>query len=415
MQPLDEAATGLGALDHPALSAHDAADLLVELRRERARLAAVEAALVAAVDRGRPWAESGHRSTAGWLAGSDNTSLTGAQRSVRLARRLAAMPATRAALAAGDISEDHAHRLAVLNAPDIAAAFTDAEEFLVGQARSMRWPDFVTATEYWLRHAREDTDPDPDAPDRDRRGVYLHDGLRGTGVLAGELTPLCKAAFGAELDRLEQRLWDQDWADTRARLGDAATPADVARTPAQRRHDALMEIAVRSATAPADGKRPRPLVSVLVGYDRFKDICELVDGTVISPVTAGSLFDDAVIERIVFDGPDRILNLGRARSFTGAARRAVEIRDRHCTDPSGCDTAANRCDVDHILRYADGGPTHPGNGRLRCAPHNRAREKPPPRTTRTHTRCDPEDRLAHLELLRARIRDRVLHDPAWGT
>jgi hypothetical protein len=416
-QPLDTAIDDLAALDVSALNPHEAGDVLVELRREQARLAAVAAGLVARVDAARPWAESGFRNSAAWLAHSDNTAVGEAHRDVRLARRLRTMPATRAALTAGDVSEAHAQRLAVLNAPDIAAKFGEAEDFLVGQARCMRWADFMKATEYWLRQAREDSEPDPDRGDRERRHVHLHEGLRGTGLLAGELDQVGHAIVGTELARREQELWAQDWAEARARLGEAATPADVARTPAQRRHDALVEMAKRSAAAPKDGRRPRPLVTVLVGWERFKDMCELADGTVISPVTAGSLLDEAVIERIVFDGPSRVLDLGRARSFTGAARRAVEVRDRHCTERTGCDVPASKCDVDHIWRYSDGGPTHPDNGRLRCPPDNRAREKPPPpstrvfgRDTRTH-----EERLAHAEMLRARIRDRVEHDPAWAT
>jgi Domain of unknown function (DUF222) len=95
IQPLDAAVDGLAALDVAALDAHDAADLLVELRREQARLAAVAAALVGVVDRARPWAESGYRSTATWLAASDNTAVGEARRDVRLARRLRTMPHTR--------------------------------------------------------------------------------------------------------------------------------------------------------------------------------------------------------------------------------------------------------------------------------------------------------------------------------
>jgi hypothetical protein len=172
-------------------------------------------------------------------------------------------------------------------------------------------------------------------------------------------------------------------------------------------------MATRSATAPKDGKRPRPLVSVLVGYDRFTQVCELMDGTVVSPATVASLSDDAVVERIVFDGPSRVLDLGRARRFTGAARRAVEVRDRRCTEP-GCDAPARRCEVDHIWRYADGGSTTPDNGRLLCDPHNRARERPPPVPGPRTPRRTPEQIDAWLEMRRAQIRDKVLHDPAWG-
>ena len=50
MRPLDEAVGGVTAGDIEALDGFRAADVLVELRRVRARLAAVEARLVERVD-----------------------------------------------------------------------------------------------------------------------------------------------------------------------------------------------------------------------------------------------------------------------------------------------------------------------------------------------------------------------------
>lgn len=175
--------------------------------------------------------------------------------------------------------------------------------------------------------------------------------------------------------------------------------------------------ATRSATAPADGKRPRPRLSVLVGYDAFRQVCELADGTLLSAASVARLLDDAVVERIVMDGPSRVLDIGRARSFTGAARRAVEIVDPRCTGP-GCEVPAERCEIDHIWRYADGGPTRPDNGQTHCGFHNRQRENPPPRPRpsprKTAPPWSPADGAAHLRTLRHRIRDRLTHDPTWG-
>jgi Domain of unknown function (DUF222) len=414
VEPLDAAVDDLAAIDLDALDDRRVADALVELRRVRARLAAVEVRLVDAVDRRRHWAADSCRSTATWLASSDNTAGAAARDQVRLARRWRSMPHSRAALTAGDITIDHARRLAQLNAPDTAVAFAEAERFLVGQARSMRWADFIKATEYWLRHAREDTEPDAERRDREHRYVSLHEGLRGTGLLSGELTQVCRVAFGTALDRIEHEQFEADWAEARARCGDAATADDLARTPAQRRHDALMEMAVRAMSAPADGKRPRPLLSILVGEQSLRRVCELADGTVIAPGTVASMLSDADIERVVYDGPSRVIDLGRARRFTGAARRAVELQQRHCPD-GGCDVPAERCEIDHVIRYADGGRTHPENGVPRCDFHNRARERPTP--VRPPPRAgpnDPDEQRAFVELLRARIGDRLRHDPTWG-
>jgi hypothetical protein len=72
--PFDGAVDVLSACDVEGLDGMRAADVLVELRRVRAKLAAVEARLVARVDGERPWAVDGYLGTVSWLAASDNTS-----------------------------------------------------------------------------------------------------------------------------------------------------------------------------------------------------------------------------------------------------------------------------------------------------------------------------------------------------
>lgn len=365
------------ALDPDTLGDEELCSALVGVHRQQARLAAVAARLTAAVDASKPWAADGHRNTATWLAHETRRSLGDAHRELRLARRLRSMPATRAALGAGDISAGHAHRLAGLNAPEVADAFAEAEAMLVGHARTLRWADFARVATYWDHCARpQATEADAES-DRAARRAHLSPGLRGTGHLDAELDPLGYAAVRGALERIDDELFRADWAAAKAHHGEATTRADLARTPAQRRHDALVEMATRAMTAPAGGKRPRPLISVFVDYETFTQrVCELADGTVITPGTLASQLDQALIERVVFDGPSRVIDLGQARSFAGAARRALEIRDRHCGH-DGCHIPGHRCQGDHIHRHADGGPTNPDNGQLRCAFHNNWREQHP--------------------------------------
>ncbi|MHB1547555.1 MAG: HNH endonuclease signature motif containing protein, partial [Acidimicrobiales bacterium] len=52
-------------------------------------------------------------------------------------------------------------------------------------------------------------------------------------------------------------------------------------------------------------------------------------------------------------------------------------RDRTCTHPT-CEVSAERCQVDHIVPWAAGGPTTQENGRLLCGYHNRLRNQRPP-------------------------------------
>ena len=166
------------------------------------------------------------------------------------------------------------------------------------------------------------------------------------------------------------------------------------RTARQRRVDALVEMAQRAAAAPADGLRPRPLFTVLIGDEALRRTCETAHGTVIAPGTLMPLLSDAEFERVVYDPPNRRIGVSHRRRFTGALRRVIEVRDRHCQHPAGCDVPAVDCDVDHIVPYAHGGTTCLCNGRLLCATHNRitTNHGPRPALRQRHADALPEER-----------------------
>ena len=107
-------------------------------------------------------------------------------------------------------------------------------------------------------------------------------------------------------------------------------------------------------------------------------ICELANGAVVAPGSLVRWLDRGWVERVVFDGPRRVKDVGvRQRVFTGATRRAVEVRDRECFHPY-CDLRSERCQIDHVQPWSEGGLTTEANGRLACAFHNRARHRPRP-------------------------------------
>ena len=176
------------------------------------------------------------------------------------------------------------------------------------------------------------------------------------------------------LRRIEDELFAADWGEARDRLGEPVRPTDLCRAPAQRRADALVEMARRAGAVPAGARLPAPLFTVLVGYETFAGrVCELGSGSVVAPGSLARWLDQASVERIVFDGPDRVKDVGvRRRVFTGATRRAVEVRDRECFHEL-CEEPAEHCQIDHVQPWADGGPTVVGNGRVACGAHNRAR------------------------------------------
>ena len=144
-------------------------------------------------------------------------------------------------------------------------------------------------------------------------------------------------------------------------------------------------MAYRSRTAPTDGRRPRPLVSVYVDYHTLTG--RLLNWPAVCrshPASCSRCFAEADIERIVFGPRNRVIELGvRERFFTGGLRHAIQLRDRHCQYPS-CTEPAARCQVDHKLDYTLGGETTQDNGELLCGTHNRNKHRHP-------TEPDPVD------------------------
>jgi hypothetical protein len=253
------------------------------------------------------------------------------------------------------------------------------EELLVDQAAKLRFSSFVQALSYWEQFADPDGTEGAAEARRCARGVHLEQSVFGTWLGQVTLDPIGGAIVAGELERLENEAFETDWTRARAELGRDPTTGELPRTRAERRADALVEMATRSRTAPPDGQRPAPLFSVLIDEATlFGRILELADGTVVTPGAVVPHLTRAHLERAVFTPKRRVEVGARARLFTGATRRAVELRDRTCAHPY-CDAPAPSCQVDHIVPYTEGGPTTQENGRLLCGFHNRLRNQRPPR------------------------------------
>ncbi|MDQ6724700.1 MAG: HNH endonuclease, partial [Actinomycetota bacterium] len=300
-----------------------------------------------------------------------------ARRRVQLGRALRHMPAVEEAWLAGDISEPHVGLFASVRTPATADCFRRDEALLVGQARQLRYRHFARCLAYWAQLADPDGTENNAEKQHAARRLHLSQGFGGTWALDGLFDPIDGSIVAAALQRIEDELFAGDWVDAKARIGEEVCAADLSRTPAQRRADALVEMARRAGAMPAGSRKPEPLFTVFVGYETFAGrLCELANGTVVSPGSLGRWLDGAWVERVVFDGPNRIRNVGaRRRLLTGATKRAVELRDRECFHES-CDTPAEACQIDHVQPWAAGGPTVEDNGRAACGFHKRDRHRP---------------------------------------
>jgi hypothetical protein len=355
-----------------------------ELHRQLSRLESFVTEATAAFEVQEEWAADGAKTAPAWIATRCRVPRGAARRRVRLGRTLRHLPRTADAWRDGRIGADQARAIASARRHRTEASMARDEEMLVAQATDLGFEDFYRALSYWKQLA----DPEgADASDEDRkasRNVFLESSF--TGMWLGQMTldPVSGSIVSAELNRLEHDLFEADCAAAKERLGRTPRLDELERTSGQRRADALVEMATRSRTAPADGIRPAPLFSVFVGYETaYGRICELENGTVLAPSALTPWMDSAYFERAVFSLGNRVDVSVRARLFTGGTRRAIELRDRICTHPY-CYEPAESCEADHIQPYAAGGPTTQENGRLLCGFHNRLRnqrerrERPPP-------------------------------------
>jgi hypothetical protein len=322
------------------------------------------------LDTSRVWSDDGARSASAWVAWKSGLPSGRAKAVVRCARQLRSMPLSEAAMAAGHLSVDHVRLLARAQCAD-AEAFAVDEERLVAKAQRLLFSGFEKVIRYWVQvHAPDDAEADAEQLHQQRR-VDASRSFEGVVFVDALLDPVTGEIWLRELERLEQEAFEADWAEARARLGDAATASDLARSPKQRRADAMRAMAERSAAKPADAVEPRVLLHVVAGDESVKQMCELSNGAVVTPGQVLPLLRWADVARVIFDGPSRVIDVGvRQRLFTGATRIAVERRDQTCQHP-GCDVPAERCQIDHIVPYDEGGPTTQDNGRCYCPFHHR--------------------------------------------
>src|SRR3984957_1086395 len=350
-------------------------DSIERLHQIAARAESFLTEAIAAFEKSEEWAADGAKTATAWIATRCRVSRVATRRRVRLGRTLRHLPMVAQAWRDGAIGEDQAQAIAWARRRRTEAAMDRDEEVLVSQAKELGFEDFSRVLAYWKQLADPDGAEDSQEEKKASRDVYLTSSYHGMWLGQMTLDPINGAIVSGELNRLEHDLFEADCAQAKERLGRPGRIAELARTSGQRRADALVDMATRSRTAPAEGIRPAPLFSVLVGYETLHGrICELENGTVPHPSALEPWMDSAYFERALFTLSNRIDVSVRSRFFTGGTRRAIELRDRICTHPH-CYEPAETCQVDHIQTYAAGGLTTQDNGRLLCGFHNRLRNQ----------------------------------------
>ncbi len=265
------------------------------------------------------------------------------------------MPLTAKLYACGDLSTDQV-RVLTSAAEAHPESFVPAEATLCDLARDLPWVDDLRrAVDYWRETVDRDAVADEAWDLHQQRALHASRTLDGLVKLDGWLAP--------------------EQGDVVLNALDAATPPPSEqddRTPAQRRADALADLARSSLDGAAGSGRPH--LHVHVDLERLtrarSGMGESGSCQVLAHRAVQRLACDASVSRIVFGPGSQPLELGRKqRVIPEWLRRALVARDRHCTFP-GCDRPHWWCDGHHIEHWTDGGPTDLDNLILLCRHHH---------------------------------------------
>jgi hypothetical protein len=379
-------------VDPVGLDARTMREWLEGVERVRRTVDAAAVAAAGAVDRSNPFRSRGFFTAKSVVKHMCRLSGPEAHRRVQTARLHDALPPWADAEAEGHVGVAQSELMARIVAnPRLPAGIVERDSpALLDDAINLPFDEFERQVRTWEVLA----DPDGDRTRNDRqhanRDVRLRPRPEGGWTLTGNLAELAGCEFMEIFSWFCEAQWRADWADARARLGDAATTADLTRSEAQRRADALLAMARAAASTPSDARSPRPTVNILIDQESFEAHLRgetpdpsMYRSVVVRTQTGRRLHpDDAVnaalighIRRAVYDTSGTIIDLGRrARLFRGSSRDAVMLLLTTCVWV-GCDRPIGWCDADHSLGWKAHGATVPRNGGGLCEAHNHLKER----------------------------------------
>jgi hypothetical protein len=356
--------------DDPAGVADDqAAAGFAQLQRISELVEAKRLRWLADQDRRASHVRDGHLSTAAWLSDRFGLAAGSAKRQVQMAQALDQMPAVRESFVKGAVTSGAVQVLAEAHREHPGEFIVD-EQALVEAATTKSVEELRRVVGDWVQGVDE-RKPNRAEILRARRRLDVCPTPTRMVHVQGDLDPEGGEALLSALQAMVD-------ADLRASGG-----MDL-RSPAQRRADALAELARRYLDTP---ERPtvgseRPHLTVTVDMETLKDARPRGSGSAsrrpeldhvgpIDPQTARRLACDASVTRVLMAGPSEPLEVGRKTPVvTASVRRAVVLRDGRCRFP-GCHRPHSWCDAHHVKHWADGGETGLHNLVLLCRPHHR--------------------------------------------
>lgn len=357
IEQLREALAGLD----PATLDGASACRLVEAFAELERLAAAGKTLAAGrAAQSGAWAGDGaHRDAGAWMAAVTGTTIGQANATLQIAQRLRELPATDAALRAGDLSGLQVEAISAA-----ASADPNAEHALL-----------ASAAVNGVKGLKDDCARVAAAACRDEMAQYERIRARrslrhwrdpdGTGRIdiRGPLDQTARVMTA--LEPIERELFEANRTAGRREAPDATA------------FDALVvliEGRSRRRDAPRSS-RPRATVHVHVSHAAFRrghtapgELCEIAGVGPIPVGVARELAEDCILRALIVDGTDVLAVSHLGRTIPARLRTAIEARDRECVI-AGCHVSRH-LEIDHNQPVAEGGRTELTNLHRLCHHHH---------------------------------------------
>jgi hypothetical protein len=299
-----------------------------------------------------------YRSTAHFLAKVSGTSVFAAEQTIRTAHQIEALPATDAALRAGELSGVQAKLVAAA-----ASADPSAEPLMLECAHTDGVKGLEAEGTRVIAAAARDADKQYERIQRERafRHWRDHDGS-GRIDVRGPLDLTTRVALA--LQPYEKELFEA-----------ARTANEKVRSEALM-FDALVAMADASdGGAPAPAKGPRATVTVRVDHRAFTsgtiepgEVCEIVGVGPIPVSVAQRLAEDAFLKALITEGVDVLAVSHLGRTIPAHLRTALDDLYPECAI-AGCNVSWG-LEIDHNLPVEERGPTALWNLNKVCPYHH---------------------------------------------
>jgi hypothetical protein len=290
--------------------------------------------------------QAGSVSPIDWLRHNCHMTEGAAAARVAVGRRMFELPESLQALASGKIGFAH---LTVMTRTADAVGDAFEEPKLLKEAEQSSPGKFF----HTCRHYRHSADPVGYAAEQaeqvENRSLRLSRAEDGWYLLSGVLDSIGGAAVRNALEPLARKSGEHDDRNRERRLADALVELATERSQTQINVTSTLETLLGvtgSAAAEMDFSLP------------------------ISSTTVERMACDCSVARILLGSESQVIDVGRSRRVvSGPARKALEVRDRHCQWP-GCDRPAKWSAAHHVVHWIHGGATDLDNLVLLCHRHH---------------------------------------------